>query len=154
MSIQQRMRSLVFTNSGSLLLGRRTSCFVFVPPFFNFFRSHLRTVPAAENTNNNNIVWGTLPAFTRREWGISRNPPPPVRKLVSARNLNPGHPDAKHSTTTFFFSAEVRKVQIVPNSIRSEVFRAVTMKNTIFEDVTLCGSWNNRRFGESNRLNN
>jgi hypothetical protein len=28
-----------------------------------------------------------------------------------------------------------------------EVFTAVTMKNTVFCDVTLCGSCKNRRFG-------
>jgi hypothetical protein len=33
------------------------------------------------------------------------------------------------------------------DSIRFEVFAAVTMKNATFWDVTLCGSCKNRRFG-------
>jgi hypothetical protein len=32
-------------------------------------------------------------------------------------------------------------------NIRFEVFTAVTMKNGVFWDVTLCGSCNNRHFG-------
>jgi hypothetical protein len=32
-------------------------------------------------------------------------------------------------------------------SVRVEVFTAVTMKNGVFWDVTLCGSCKNRRFG-------
>jgi hypothetical protein len=32
--------------------------------------------------------------------------------------------------------------------VRFEVFTAVTMKNGVFWDVTLCGSCKNRRFGE------
>jgi hypothetical protein len=32
-------------------------------------------------------------------------------------------------------------------SLRFEVFMAVTMKNGVFWDVTLCGSCKNRRFG-------
>jgi hypothetical protein len=32
------------------------------------------------------------------------------------------------------------------NSVRFEVFTAVTMKNGVFWDVTLCGSSKNRRF--------
>jgi hypothetical protein len=31
--------------------------------------------------------------------------------------------------------------------VRFEVFTAVTMKNTVFWDVTQCGSCKNRRFG-------
>jgi hypothetical protein len=31
--------------------------------------------------------------------------------------------------------------------VRFEVFTAVTVKNAVFLDVTLCGSYNNRRFG-------
>jgi hypothetical protein len=34
-----------------------------------------------------------------------------------------------------------------PLSVRYEVFTAVTMKNGVFWDVTLCGSCRNRRFG-------
>jgi hypothetical protein len=34
--------------------------------------------------------------------------------------------------------------------VRFEVFTAVTMKNTIFCDVTLCGSCKNRRLGGKN----
>jgi hypothetical protein len=37
---------------------------------------------------------------------------------------------------------------------RFEVFTAVTMKNAVFLDVTLCGSCNNRRFGGTYRLHN
>jgi hypothetical protein len=33
------------------------------------------------------------------------------------------------------------------NVLRFEVFTAVTMKNDVFWDVTLCGSCKNRRFG-------
>jgi hypothetical protein len=33
--------------------------------------------------------------------------------------------------------------------VRFEVFTAVTMKNAVFWNVTLCGSCNNRRFGGS-----
>jgi hypothetical protein len=33
------------------------------------------------------------------------------------------------------------------NCVRSEVFTVVTMKNSVFWDVTPCGSCKNRRFG-------
>jgi hypothetical protein len=36
--------------------------------------------------------------------------------------------------------------------IRFEVFRAVTMKNAVFWDVTPCGSFKNRRLGGTYRL--
>jgi hypothetical protein len=36
--------------------------------------------------------------------------------------------------------------------VRFEVFTAVTMKNGVFWDVTLCGSCKNRRFGGTQRL--
>jgi hypothetical protein len=36
--------------------------------------------------------------------------------------------------------------------VRFEVFKAVTMKNAVFWDVTPCGSCKNRRFGGSQRL--
>jgi hypothetical protein len=34
-------------------------------------------------------------------------------------------------------------------SVKFEVFTAVTMKNDVFWDVTQCGSYKNRRFGET-----
>jgi hypothetical protein len=37
-------------------------------------------------------------------------------------------------------------------NVRFEVFKAVTMKNGVFWDVTPCGSCKNRRFGETWRL--
>jgi hypothetical protein len=33
--------------------------------------------------------------------------------------------------------------------VRFEVFTAVTMKNAVFWDVMLCGSYKNQRFGET-----
>jgi hypothetical protein len=39
------------------------------------------------------------------------------------------------------------KILIHEFYIRFEVFMAVTMKNGVFWDVTLCGSCKNRRFG-------
>jgi hypothetical protein len=36
--------------------------------------------------------------------------------------------------------------------IRFEVFTAVTMKNSVFLDVTSCGSCKNRRFGGTWRI--
>jgi hypothetical protein len=38
--------------------------------------------------------------------------------------------------------------------VRFEIFTAVTMKNGVFWDVTLCGSCKNRRFGRTYRLHN
>jgi hypothetical protein len=38
--------------------------------------------------------------------------------------------------------------------VRFNVFMAVTMKNAIFWDLTLCGSCKNQRFGGSYRLHN
>jgi E3 ubiquitin-protein ligase DOA10 len=35
------------------------------------------------------------------------------------------------------------------NYVKFEVFTAVTMKNGVFWDVTLCGSCKNRRFGRT-----
>jgi hypothetical protein len=40
------------------------------------------------------------------------------------------------------------------NSVRFDVFTAVTMKNVVFWDVTPCGSCKNRRFGGTWRLRN
>jgi hypothetical protein len=37
--------------------------------------------------------------------------------------------------------------------VRSEVFTAVTMKNTVFWDVAPCRSCENRRFGGTHRHN-
>jgi hypothetical protein len=37
-------------------------------------------------------------------------------------------------------------------AVRSQVFTAVTMKNSVFWDVTPCGSCKNGRFGETYRL--
>jgi hypothetical protein len=42
---------------------------------------------------------------------------------------------------------EVRCMEQEKNYVRFEVFTAVTMKNGVFWDVTLCGSCKNRRFG-------
>jgi hypothetical protein len=36
--------------------------------------------------------------------------------------------------------------------VRFEVFTAVTVKNAVISDVTPCGSYKNRRFGETYRL--
>jgi hypothetical protein len=41
---------------------------------------------------------------------------------------------------------------VQPESIRFEVFAAVTMKNTVFWDVAPCSSCVNRRFGRTYRL--
>jgi hypothetical protein len=38
------------------------------------------------------------------------------------------------------------------NSVRFEVFTAVTLKNAVFWDVTLCGSCKNWRFGQTYHL--
>jgi hypothetical protein len=40
----------------------------------------------------------------------------------------------------------------VLEDVRFEVFKAVTMKNSVFSDVTPCGSCNNRSFGGTYRL--
>jgi hypothetical protein len=42
----------------------------------------------------------------------------------------------------------------LPLGVRFEVFTAVTMKNIAFWDVTLCGSYKNRRFGGAKFLRN
>jgi hypothetical protein len=44
------------------------------------------------------------------------------------------------------YSGMLLTVNII-DCVRFEVFTAVTMKNVIFWDVTLCGSCKNRRFG-------
>jgi hypothetical protein len=36
--------------------------------------------------------------------------------------------------------------------VRFDVFSAVTMKNGVFWNITLCGSCKNRRFGGTSRL--
>jgi hypothetical protein len=54
---------------------------------------------------------------------------------------------------TAFVAAETRMLFELSGKVnlqfrvRFEVFTAVTMKNGIFWDVTLCGSCKNRRFG-------
>jgi hypothetical protein len=49
-----------------------------------------------------------------------------------------------------YFGRKLELVSVSENTIgvvRFEVFTAVTMKNGVFWDVTLCGSRKNRRFG-------
>jgi hypothetical protein len=46
----------------------------------------------------------------------------------------------------------VKKCYVRMEALRFEVFTAVIMKNSVFWDVTPCGSCKNRRFGETWRL--
>jgi hypothetical protein len=50
-------------------------------------------------------------------------------------------------TSRRIFNREMRGHRTMANFVRFKVFTAVTMKNCVFWDVTLCGSCKNRRFG-------
>jgi hypothetical protein len=113
--------------------------------------------PGKEMPANVQCIWARGTGFgrleSRTETETDREEPyiiiacKPERKRKVLMNKNHRQLARETADSNMQFLHETLSLLMLITNVRLEVFTAVTMKNGVFWDVTLCGSCTNRRFG-------